>query len=110
MSEARRDFRLLLGVILAALLALTGGCTTPADAATKVAGVSRYLDSIRNDTDRRLAFFRELPKGGDLHNHLSGSVTTETLIRFAASDGLCIDTASFAATPSPYAVNQRHHR
>ncbi|MGH3767276.1 MAG: adenosine deaminase family protein [Pseudonocardiaceae bacterium] len=56
---------------------------------------------------RRLAFLRELPKGGDLHNHLSGSVTTETLIRFAAGDALCIDTTSFTASSPPCVANQR---
>ena len=32
-----------------------------------------------------------MPKGGDLHNHLSGAVPTETLIALAVEDGLCID-------------------
>jgi adenosine deaminase len=104
--EAKRHVRVLLAV----LLALSGECATPTppvDTATKVAGVARYLDSIRHDPGRRLAFLRALPKGADLHNHLSGSVTTETLIRFAVGDGLCIDPASFMASPPPCLANQR---
>lgn len=38
-----------------------------------------------------LAFLREIPKGGDLHSHLSGAVYAEDLLDFAASDNLCVD-------------------
>ncbi|MEA2186874.1 MAG: adenosine deaminase [Solirubrobacteraceae bacterium] len=66
---------------------------------------ARYVEAIRNDPTRLRAFLAEMPKGGDLHNHLSGAVPTETLIRLAIDDGLCIDTttlvAQFKATPSP---------
>ncbi|MGH3940768.1 MAG: adenosine deaminase family protein [Pseudonocardiaceae bacterium] len=100
--------KLLLAAMVAVLFPLSAGCATlVADAPSKAAGVDRYLDSIRDDPERRLAFLRELPKGGDLHNHLSGSVATETLIRFAVEDGLCIDTVSFVASPSPCGTNQR---
>ncbi|MGH3913530.1 MAG: hypothetical protein ACRDTC_08980 [Pseudonocardiaceae bacterium] len=98
----------MLAAMVAVLFPLIVGCSTlAADAPSKTAGVDRYLDSIRNDPERRLAFLRELPKGGDLHNHLSGSVETETLIRFAVDDGLCIDTVSFVASPSPCGTNRR---
>ncbi|WP_328623464.1 adenosine deaminase family protein [Streptomyces sp. NBC_00354] len=46
-------------------------------------------------------FFADLPKGGDLHNHLSGAVTTEFLIELAAGDGLCITTDTTTAVPPP---------
>jgi adenosine deaminase len=47
------------------------------------------------------AFLDQFPKGADLHVHLSGAVYAETLIRDAAADGLCVDTAalSFAKPP-----------
>jgi adenosine deaminase len=37
------------------------------------------------------AFLRDMPKGGDLHMHLSGAVYAETFLRDAAEDGLCVD-------------------
>jgi adenosine deaminase len=37
------------------------------------------------------AFFYEMPKGGDLHVHLSGAVYAESFIRAAGEDGLCVD-------------------
>jgi adenosine deaminase len=37
------------------------------------------------------AFLYEMPKGGDLHVHLSGAVYAESFIRAAGEDGLCVD-------------------
>lgn len=64
-------------------------------------GVSSYLGRIRGDRVARDRFFRELPKGADLHNHLSGAATTELLIQLAAQDGMCIDRISFTAVKGP---------
>ncbi len=62
---------------------------------------ARYLDSIRKQPPLLLAFLHEVPKGGDLHNHLSGAVYAEDLIDFAASDNLCVDrtTSQLIAPP-----------
>ncbi|HXM68802.1 MAG TPA: hypothetical protein VN911_18890, partial [Candidatus Acidoferrum sp.] len=43
----------------------------------------RYLDSIRKQPPLLLAFVHDLPKGGDLHNHLDGAIYAEDLIDFA---------------------------
>ncbi|WP_225737485.1 adenosine deaminase family protein [Dyella acidiphila] len=40
------------------------------------------------------AFLAGMPKGGDLHNHLSGAVYAESWIAQAAADGLCVDIAT----------------
>lgn len=61
---------------------------------------ARYLESIRHQPSLTLAFLREMPKGGDLHNHLSGSIYAESWIDFAADDGLCVDrTTSILIAP-----------
>lgn len=41
-------------------------------------------------------FLTRLPKGGDLHMHLSGSVYAETLIEDARADLLCVDPAGLS--------------
>ena len=53
-----------------------------------------YLESIRKQPQLLLAFVHELPKGGDLHNHLDGAIYAEDLIDFAADGGLCVDRTS----------------
>jgi adenosine deaminase len=44
------------------------------------------------------AFLAKMPKGGDLHMHLSGAVYAETFLKEAAADNLCVNpkTLSFA--------------
>jgi adenosine deaminase len=42
-----------------------------------------------------------MPKGGDLHNHLSGAIYAESMIRWASEDGLCVDKQTFSLTPPP---------
>ncbi len=37
-----------------------------------------------------------MPKGADLHMHLSGAVYAETFLKDAVEDGLCVDTAKLA--------------
>jgi adenosine deaminase len=37
-----------------------------------------------------------MPKGGDLHNHLSGAIYAESYLRWAAEDQLCVSTAAMA--------------
>ncbi len=37
------------------------------------------------------AFLTRMPKGGDLHMHLSGAVYAETFLKEAAADNLCVD-------------------
>lgn len=41
-------------------------------------------------------FLQAMPKGGDLHNHLSGSVYAESYLRYAVDDGLCLDRQKLA--------------
>jgi adenosine deaminase len=44
------------------------------------------------------AVIRAMPKGGDLHIHLSGSPYAETYLQWAAEDGLCVDTVRWTLT------------
>lgn len=61
---------------------------------------SRYLESIRHQPLLMLAFLREMPKGGDLHNHLDGAIYAESWIDFAADNNLCVDrTTSILIAP-----------
>jgi len=61
---------------------------------SEAASTSRYLAAIRNDPSLLLAFLNEMPKGGDLHNHLSGAIYAESYLRWAAADNLCVATAT----------------
>ena len=75
--------------------------STLATAQTAEQKTARYLDSIRKQPPLLLAFLHDIPKGGDLHNHLSGAIYAEDLIDFAASDNFCVDrtTSQLIAPP-----------
>jgi hypothetical protein len=62
---------------------------------------ARYLDSIRRQPPLLLAFLHDMPKGGDLHNHIDGAIYAEDLIDWAASDNFCVDrtTSQLIAPP-----------
>ena len=85
-------------VLLAFLL-----CAANAAAQTKPSAEQRtakYMRSIRHQPSLLLPFLREMPKGGVSHNHLDGAVYAESLIDFAAEDGLCVDrTTSILIAP-----------
>jgi hypothetical protein len=65
-----------------------------AASASRAAATARYFTSIRNNRSLLLAFLNEMPKGGDLHNHLSGAIYAESYLRWAADDNLCFATAA----------------
>ena len=93
-----------LGVAaVAALLAAVNVAPVRGQSARETAGApganeaatARRLTAIRNQPLLLEAFLREMPKGGDLHNHLSGAIYAESYLRWAADDKLCLVTATF---------------
>jgi adenosine deaminase len=62
---------------------------------------ARYFESVRDQPLLLHAFLQQMPKGGDLHNHLSGAVYAESFIAYAVQDGLCIDRNTLSFTPPP---------
>ncbi|HEX6649035.1 MAG TPA: hypothetical protein VF075_05835, partial [Pyrinomonadaceae bacterium] len=62
-----------------------------------------YFESIRKSPPQQLAFLLKMPKGADLHNHLSGSIYAERYIEWAAEVGLCVNnrTMGLAVPASP---------
>ena len=60
---------------------------------------ARRFDAIRNDPVALRMRLRAMPKGGDLHNHLTGAIYAESYLRWAAEDGVCIDPAALRLVP-----------
>jgi hypothetical protein len=54
------------------------------------------MAALRKSPPELYAFLYRMPKGGDLHNHLSGAVYAESFLRAAAQDSLCVDTKSMS--------------
>src|SRR5258708_20897396 len=65
------------------------------------------LQAARQNPLQLRHFLLGMPKGGDLHNHLSGAVYAESWIRAAAEDHLCVDVAKMAfSKPQPASENR----
>jgi adenosine deaminase len=62
---------------------------------------SSFAQPALNVSDRAMLrqILQGMPKGGDLHNHLSGSVYAESYLRYAADDGICVDSVKLTITP-----------
>ena len=56
----------------------------------------RQLTAARANPLQLRQFLKRMPKGTDLHYHLSGGVYAETFIRSAVEDGLCVDVKQLA--------------
>jgi hypothetical protein len=73
-----------------------GVAAAPRPADSGETATAKYFASIRNQPSLLLAFLAGIPKGGDLHNHLSGAIYAESYLRWAAEDGLCVATATMS--------------
>jgi adenosine deaminase len=87
--------RLAVAVVsLAVLLA-------PAAAHAGVGGAARAIDRARSDPAALRSLLWSMPKGADLHMHLSGAVYAEEMLGYGAADGDCVSALTFAAYSAP---------
>src|SRR5689334_5273500 len=104
-SPVTRITTAVLVILLSSPLTLVPVARAQRRAATPEQRTARYYETIRSRPPQLLAFLRRMPKGGDLHNHLSGTIYAENYIKWAADQGLCVNqtTMTFATcdqTPS----------
>jgi len=102
----------LLTLAASASFGFPAAKTAPPAARTSVSAEARtakaFEDARKEGPLALRAFLYRMPKGADLHNHLSGAIYAETWIRDAGEDHLCVDTKTLsfiapakATHPSP---------
>jgi len=91
-------FRLLcLCAMFLSLRAVYAQAAQPVREVNAEARTARAFEEARKQGPAALrAFFYQMPKGADLHVHLSGAVYAESFIRAAGEDGLCVDPQKLA--------------
>jgi len=57
-----------------------------------------YLEKIRNNEALLTAFFQQMPKGGDLHHHFSGSIYAEPLLERAIAENFYLNLETLAVS------------
>lgn len=80
---------------------VSAGPQKPGGSAAKGTGTpeqraARAMESVRSNPLELRAFLERMPKGADLHMHLSGAIYAETFIRDAVQDQLCVNTMTFS--------------
>ena len=91
---------LAFAVTLLSLAGAAGAQVRAVETRTPEARTAAALEAIRTHPAQLRAFLRPMPKGGDLHNHLSGSPYAEEYVAWAAERNFCIDTQALSiATP-----------
>lgn len=98
---ARRFCTAILSLALAATSAAQLGTRTiDSTSAVLTPGEARAnhaLDMAKKMGSPELyAWLKPMPKGADLHMHLSGAIYAETFIAEGVAQGLCVDTTTFA--------------
>lgn len=94
----------LLGVAAALLIASLCATVSPASANEK--GAAQRLEQLRSKPSKLRNFLRDMPKGTDLHTHLSGAVYAESMIKWGAEDNKCVDTTTFTSSFPPCLAGQ----
>jgi adenosine deaminase len=67
-----------------------------ADPASPETRTGRRLAELKKSPPELHAFLYKMPKGADLHNHLSGAVYAENFLEAAAQLHLCVDKGAMA--------------
>ncbi|SFL32660.1 adenosine deaminase [Lysobacter sp. cf310] len=106
-TQDRTHVLLLTPLLLAALAAQarTGASDAGPDRArTDESRTAAYFDRIADRPPQLRMFLQAMPKGGDLHNHASGSVYAEDYLRWAAEQGYCVAADSHRIVRPPCEV------
>jgi adenosine deaminase len=93
----RRTFLVAILIVVATLFVRV--IVVARDFSTVVTAVR--FEALRSDHTALRAFLRRMPKGGDLHVHLSGAVYAERIIAFAVLDGLCVRLSDLSIVAPP---------
>ena len=62
---------------------------------------AKALEAIRGNPAKLIDFVTRMPKGGELHHHLTGSIYAESYIDYAVADGDCIDRKTMTIVKPP---------
>lgn len=100
MTPPARFLPLLLACVLGASVQAAPAAASEAKA-TSEAKAAALFDQLVGSPARLRIFLQAMPKGGDLHNHLSGSPYAEDYLKSAADAGYCVDAAGPRLIPPP---------
>ena len=103
-SAFGKAFRLAFPVLV---IAYFGAAAAAAEQTSGEQRTAQELESIRSEPLLLRDFLLRMPKGADLHLHLTGAAYAESHISAAAEDGLCVDPVAKSFTKSQPVMAER---
>ena len=101
LSRSRPGFVGLISAIVLLVPVSSPATAAPGSSTATEQAVQSALNRISGDSRLLGEFMLEFPKGADLHQHVSGAVYAESLLLWAADQGMCIAAATYQAYPAP---------
>lgn len=96
-KTSRLPFHLRLSATLAVVYFVFMAARPPAGVAmVPPPSIDAYFEKIRTSRAALTAFFSQMPKGGDLHNHLTGAIYAESFLNFAIDQKLWVNLKTLA--------------
>ncbi len=103
-GSEREDSRPWIFLLLLTCCLAAAGCsaapapapvTAPAGRSdcSRTGSIDEAFQCARQDPNALRAFLLAMPKGGDLHNHLTGAIYPEVLLQLASYQGLGVDVS-----------------
>ncbi len=95
--------RQAMGMVFLFCIVLLSSCAMPRQFGPPSEGLraAGVFDQASHSPVELRMFLERFPKGGDLHNHLSGAIYAEDFMDWAEADGVCFDVKTLAATSPP---------
>jgi adenosine deaminase/adenosine deaminase CECR1 len=94
-------------IALAAMASANAGARPPA--AANEAATARHYAALVAGAEPKTAeltlFFSQMPKGGDLHHHYSGSIYAESYVDFLDKQGFCVNKHTYRIETDKAAID-----
>jgi adenosine deaminase len=100
-----KTFRRATALLAFVAVVLPSAGARPQTTETREQRTARAFEKARGNPLDLRAFLERMPKGGDLHNHLSGAVYAESYIRAGAEDNLCVVVAGMSFTKAQFVTH-----
>lgn len=93
-----RTQHFLPAVLICLFTSLAAHATTTKRSLAQQQRATHAFQAAKKNLLQLRAFLAQMPKGADLHMHLSGAIYAETFLKNASTDLLCVNPATFSFT------------
>lgn len=82
--------QMIFFIFVSIFLVSCSGLPSKSNSSAGTLSIDSYFEHLRGDEERLRQFFLQMPKGGDIHHHLSGSIQAEDIFDLARTKNLAV--------------------